>query len=107
MTALVLSMVTVQVLPETESHPLQPLKVERKAGVAVRTTTVPLLKSAEQAAPQVIPAGLDVTVPLPTKRLVLLTVSVKRTVKLAALVAVPPGAVTLSGPVVAPVGTAA
>ena len=56
-----------------------------------------------------IPAGLDVTVPL-AMRPVLLTVRVKRctaTVKLLALVAVPPGVVTLSGPVVAPLGTVA
>jgi len=36
-------MVTVQVVPETVSQPLQPLKTERKPGVAVRVTTVPLL----------------------------------------------------------------
>src|ERR1700704_2168063 len=43
-------------------------------------------------------------------RLALLTVTVKRcraTVKLPALVAVPPAVVTLSGPVVAPAGTVA
>jgi len=31
----------VQVLPEVESQPLQPLKSERRAGEAVRVTTVP------------------------------------------------------------------
>src|SRR5437870_13621935 len=36
-------MVTIQVVPETASQPLQPLKMERKPGVAVRVTTVPLL----------------------------------------------------------------
>src|SRR2546426_1392329 len=44
------------------------------------------------------------------RRLALLTVKVKRcraTVKLLALVAVPPAVVTLSGPVVAPLGTVA
>ena len=35
--------VTVQVVPENESQPSQPVKVERKAGVARRVTTVPLL----------------------------------------------------------------
>src|SRR2546428_790190 len=102
-------MVTVQVVPESVSQPLQPVKMERKPGVAVRVTTVPLVKEAEQVAPQLIPAGLDVTVPL-AMRPVLLTVRVKRctaTVKLLALVAVPPGVVTLSGPVVAPLGTVA
>jgi hypothetical protein len=34
-------MVTVQVVPEAESQPLQPLKRERRPGVAVRVTTVP------------------------------------------------------------------
>jgi hypothetical protein len=36
-------MATVQVVPETASQPLQPAKVEPKAGVAVRVTTVPLI----------------------------------------------------------------
>jgi hypothetical protein len=35
-------MVTVQVVPDTASQPLQPLKMERKSGVAVRVTSVPL-----------------------------------------------------------------
>jgi len=34
-------MVTVQVVPETASQPLQPLKRERKSGVALSVTTVP------------------------------------------------------------------
>jgi hypothetical protein len=34
--------VTVQVAPETVSHPLQPVCVDPVAGVAVRVTTVPL-----------------------------------------------------------------
>ena len=34
--------VTVQVVPEAVSHPVQPMKVEPVAGVAVRVTTVPL-----------------------------------------------------------------
>ena len=71
---------------------------------------------AEQVGPQLIWVGLwglevEVTVPLPMPRgLALLTVKVKRcraTVKLLALVAVPPAVVTLSGPVVAPLGTVA
>ena len=56
-------------------------------------------------APQLIPTGLDVTVPLPVPAVV--TVKVTVTVKLLALVAVPPGVVTLSGPDVAPTGTVA
>src|SRR5207247_5523256 len=45
--------------------PLQPVKVEPAAGMALRVTTVPLAKLAEQVAPQLMPAGALVTVPLP------------------------------------------
>src|SRR2546428_11284781 len=45
--------------------PLQPVKVEPAAGVAVSVTAVPLVKLAEQVAPQLMPAGELVTVPLP------------------------------------------
>src|SRR5207247_6746272 len=45
--------------------PLQPVKVEPAAGVAVSVTAVPLAKLAVHVAPQVIPAGELVTVPLP------------------------------------------
>ena len=34
-------MVTVQIAPDTESHPIQLVKSEPVAGVAVRVTTVP------------------------------------------------------------------
>ena len=43
MTDLAALMVTVQVVPETVSHPLQPAKTERKFGVAVRVTVAPML----------------------------------------------------------------
>jgi len=36
-------MVRVQVVPEAVSQPSQPMKMERKLGVAVRVTVVPLL----------------------------------------------------------------
>jgi hypothetical protein len=39
-TFLALLMVTVQVIPEAESHPVQPLKTARVSGVAVRVTTL-------------------------------------------------------------------
>jgi len=55
--------------------PLQPVKVDPPAAAAVRVTTVPPLYEAEQVAPQLIPAGLEVTVPLPVP--VLLTVTGK------------------------------
>jgi len=40
-----------------------------EAGAAVSVTAVPLVKLAEQVAPQVIPAGLLVTVPVPVPAL--------------------------------------
>jgi hypothetical protein len=56
--------VTVQVpLPV---HALdQPEKVEPPAGVAVRVTFVAATKECEHVEPQLIPAGLEVTVPEP------------------------------------------
>ena len=45
--------------------PLQPVKAELVAGVAVRVTLVPNSKLALQAAPQSTPAGVEVTVPAP------------------------------------------
>jgi hypothetical protein len=104
-----LSIVTVQTLLETVSHPVQPLKRETPLGVAVSVTTVMVLKVAVQVAPQLIPPGLDVTVPvpIPSGPDVVLTVRIAVTVKLLALVAVPAAVVTVSRPVVAPVGTIA
>jgi hypothetical protein len=52
-------------VPVPVQLPLQPAKVEPAAGVAVNVTAVPLAYEAEQVAPQLIPAGLLVTVPLP------------------------------------------
>ena len=45
--------------------PLQPVSVDDAVGVAVSVTTVPFTKRSEQSEPQLIPAGLDVTVPEP------------------------------------------
>jgi hypothetical protein len=45
--------------------PDQPANVEPALGVAVRVTAVPLAKFALHVAPQLIPAGLLVMVPLP------------------------------------------
>src|SRR5206468_86621 len=52
-------------VPVPVPPPLQPVKVAPAAGAAVRVTTVPVVKAVEQVAPQEIPAGLLVTVPLP------------------------------------------
>ncbi len=50
-------MVTVQVFPEVESHPVHPAKVEFAAGVAVTDTTVPGANE--------VPDGLLLVVPVP------------------------------------------
>ena len=60
--------VTLQV-PVPVQPPLQPVKVEPAAGAAVKVTTVPVVKAVEHVAPQEIPAGLLVTVPLPAPAL--------------------------------------
>jgi len=62
-------MVTVQEPVPVQPLPLQPVKVEPMAGEAVRMTAVPVAKEAEHVAPQEIPAGLLVTVPLPVPEL--------------------------------------
>jgi hypothetical protein len=54
---------------------LQPVKVEPAAGVAVKVTSAPLANEAEQVAPQSMPAGVLLTVPLPLPAFV--TVSAK------------------------------
>ena len=89
-TDLTASMVTVRVVVPVPS-PLQPLKVEPASGVAVSVTLVPLLKLAEQVAPQLMPTGLLVTVPLPapvllTERRKLATVTVVLLVKVGAVI---------------------
>ena len=57
--------VTAQVPVPVQLPPLQPVKVEPAAGVAVRVIAVPLANDAVHVAPQEMPAGLLVTVPLP------------------------------------------
>src|SRR5215471_3992114 len=56
---------TVHVLDVPEQSPDHPPKVEPEAGVSVSVTEVPSLKDAEHVEPQLIPEGLEVTVPDP------------------------------------------
>src|SRR5215510_2737380 len=62
-------------VPVPVQLPLQPLKDEPAAGVAVRVTPVPLANAAEHVTPQLMPAGELVTVPVPAPAV--LTLSVK------------------------------
>src|SRR5207253_1418283 len=64
-TAVAAETVTTHVPAPLHPPPLQPVKAEPAAGLAVRVTAVPLAKLAEQIAPQLIPAGLLATVPAP------------------------------------------
>jgi hypothetical protein len=64
--------------PLLQPVPLHPPNVEPTAGVALNVTRVPLPNDAEQVPPQLMPAGLLVTVPFPAPLLV--TVFTKRTV---------------------------
>src|SRR5258705_9783005 len=56
--------VTLQ-LPVPEHAPVQPVNVEPEAAVAVSVTLAPWLKFAVQVAPQLTPAGVLATVPVP------------------------------------------
>src|SRR2546425_11646210 len=67
-TACAALIVTLQA-PVPVQLPLQPVKVEPAAGAAVKVTAVPLVNEAEQVAPQEMPAGALVTVPLPAPAL--------------------------------------
>jgi hypothetical protein len=53
-------------VPE-QPPPDHPVKTEPAAGVAVKVTLVPAMNTAEQVAPQLIPAGALVTLPLPVR----------------------------------------
>ena len=60
---------TVQLLVPVQA-PLQPAKVEPLAAAAVSVTEVPLEKLALQVLPQLMPVGVEVTVPAPLPALV-------------------------------------
>src|SRR2546426_3524880 len=57
--------VTTQLPVPLHPAPLQPVNADPLAGVAVNVTDVPLTNAALHVAPQLMPAGLLVTVPLP------------------------------------------
>ena len=61
-------------LPAAVQLPVQPANVDPEAAVAVNVTAVPLLILAVQVLPQLIPAGLLVTVPVPVPVRVTLSV---------------------------------
>src|SRR5438309_7383874 len=67
--------VTVQVVSETPSQPLQPPKVDPPLALGVSVTTLPLSYVNTHVGPQLMPPSLEVTVPLPVPPL--LTVRVK------------------------------
>ncbi len=95
---------TVQV-PVPVQAPLQPAKLEPLAAEAVRVTEVPLAKLALQVLPQLMPAGVELTVPVPvpalaTVRVWLVALAVK--VAVADCAAVPAGMVQVPVPVQAP-----
>ena len=62
-------------VPVPAQLPLQPVKAVTAAGAAVKVTAVPVGSDAEHVAPQLMPAGVLVTVPVPSPDL--LTVSEK------------------------------
>ncbi len=58
-------MVSTQVPVPVQPPPVQPPKVEPAVGAAVNVTLVPGVKDAAQVAPHAMPAGAEVTVPVP------------------------------------------
>src|SRR5438445_13445052 len=68
--------VTVQVVSETPSQPLQPAKTEPSLARDVGVTTIPLSYVNTHVGPQLMPPSLEVTVPLPVPPL--LTVRANR-----------------------------
>ena len=64
-TVLAASMVVVQVVGVAVMQFVQFVIVQLVSGAAVRVTTVPWAISSLQSVPQLIPAGVELTVPLP------------------------------------------
>jgi hypothetical protein len=70
-------MTVVQVPVPLHPPPLQPTKIEPDVAAAVSVTELPVGNEALQVSPQLMPAGLLVTVPVPPPAFV--TVSVEGT----------------------------
>jgi hypothetical protein len=60
-------------IPAPVQPAVQPAKVEPVAGTALKTSTEPAAKVAEQVAPQAMPAGSEVMVPSPSPDLLTVT----------------------------------
>jgi len=67
-------------------HPVQPVRTEPDAATAVSVTEDPATYGSEQSAPQLIPAGFDVTVPVPLPARLTVTGNVIRSNRALALV---------------------
>ena len=67
---------TVHVVELPEHAPVQPANTEPDAGAAVSVTDTPLLNAKLHNVPQLMPAGDDVTVPLPLPARVTVAVNV-------------------------------
>ena len=67
---------TVHVVAEPEHAPLQPANTEPDAGAAVSVTEAPVLNAKLHSVPQLMPAGDDVTVPVPLPARVTVAVNV-------------------------------
>src|SRR3954451_15345695 len=65
LTATAEDMVTEHVLVPLQPPPLQPANTDPDAADAVKVTLLPAVKLALQVTPQLMPAGLLVTVPVP------------------------------------------
>ncbi len=80
-TALAPVIVTVQLPVPEQPSPAQPEKREPADGVAARVTVCPVANDASQVLPQLMPAGVETTVPVPVPSFV--TVSVGPSVNVA------------------------
>jgi len=67
---------TVHVPVPVQPPPLQPVNVEPALGAAVRTTDWPKSYEEEHVAPQVMPAGVELTVPAPVPAFATVTANV-------------------------------